>query len=92
MVDGVRDHEAHSKIDAHEKVCVERYGNIWEALKEIKSALQAERIERATAGKVIHDRFNTISNRMWAALATVAVSAATACAVVVFYIMTRGKI
>jgi len=87
---------ADPELTAHEKVCTERYGNIWDALKDIKSSLQAERIARASAEKVIHDRFNTISNRMWAALATVAASAVLTllggAGFMIAHLLTRGKI
>lgn len=77
-------------LDAHEKVCVERYGNIWDALKDIKAQMNADRIARATAESLVHERFNTISGRMWAALASVAVAAVSATAAFIFHLLTKG--
>lgn len=74
----VVDHEARAAIGTHEKVCVERYGNIWSALTDIKSDAAADRVARAKADEVIHTRFNTISNRMWAAVAGVCAAAVLA--------------
>lgn len=85
-----RDAEAHHKIDTHEKVCAERYGNIWEALKGIRADMTADRTARAEAEAVIHGRFNTISNRMWAALATIVVAAVGGLGTTVFYLLTRS--
>lgn len=85
-----RDSEAHHKIDTHEKVCAERYGNIWEALKGIRADMSTDRAARATADQVVHDRFNTVSNRMWAALAAVSAASIAGIGALAFYLMTRG--
>lgn len=56
MSDETRD--ALMRIDTHEKVYAERYGNIWEKLSSIE-----------TQFATVHQRFNTISTRMWLAVA-----------------------
>lgn len=71
MSDSVRDHEAHFKIDTHEKVCAERYGNLWESLKRVERDMAADRAARAASDATAHARFNVISNRMWLFLAAI---------------------
>lgn len=78
------------RIETHEKVCAERYGNIWEALKGIRADMSADRATRAAADQVVHTRFNTMSNRMWAALAAALVAAVGGLAITVFYLLTNG--
>lgn len=86
------DREAHHKIDSHEKVCTERYGAIWTALQDIKRDMSVDRSARASNDAVIHNRFNTISNRMWVAVAGTAVAAVGGLATIAFYLMTHGKL
>lgn len=80
---------AFAKLDKHEAVCTERYGNIWDALKDIKQTLAADRVANATSAATVHARFNTISNRMWAALAGVCVAAIGGLCIVVFHLLTK---
>lgn len=68
-----------TRIDTHEKICAERYGNLW-----------AKLVSMETQFTVIHVRFNTISNRMWAGLAAVCGASVVGLAVTVFYLLTRG--
>lgn len=75
----MNDSEALARIDTHEKVCAERYGNIWTKLGSIE-----------TQFSTVHARFNTISNRMWGAVAGVCASSVLGLAVVVFHLLTRG--
>lgn len=91
-MDAARDIEAHHKIDTHEKVCAERYGNLWEAVKRIESGMAADRVSRAAGDHATHDRFNTISNRMWWAMAAVATAGVGAFGALGFHLLTRGKI
>lgn len=74
------DNEALARIDTHEKVCAERYGNIWDKLGSI---------ERQFA--TVHTRFNSISNRMWAAVAGVCGASVLGLAAVVFHLLTRPR-
>jgi len=71
MPDAAVDHDARALINTHEKVCAERYGNLWEAVKGLRQDLQAARVSNAESQAAIHNRFNTVSNRMWAAVAGV---------------------
>ncbi len=82
--------EARAQISTHEKVCSERYGNIWDALKDIKASMQADRIAHATQDAATHLRFNTISGRMWASVVSVCGAAVLGLGVVVFHLLTRG--
>lgn len=83
------DHQARAKLDTHEKVCAERYGNIWSALNDIKGDLQADRSARASSDASVHERFNSISTRMWAAVASVCGASVLGLAAVVFHLLTR---
>lgn len=69
---------AHMKIEHHEKVCAERYGNIWDRLGSIE-----------TQFSTMHDRFNTISNRMWIAVTLVCGVAVLGLGARVFHLLTR---
>ncbi len=81
---GERDIEAHHKIDAHEKVCAERYGNLWEAVKRIEATLLTH---NATADT----RMTALSNRMWALVIGGGASAFGGLSLLIFYLITRGK-
>lgn len=89
MTDRTAD-QVEGRLDTHEKVCTERYGNIWDALKDLKNTANADRISRASSDQSIHDRFNAISARMWTAVASVCGAAVVGLGAVVFYLLTRG--
>ncbi len=80
--------EALHRIEGHEKVCVERYGNIWSAVSRIEAGQLAN-------AQTQHDRFNIISNRMWAILIWVAGTSVVGLlggfAALFFWMLTRGK-
>jgi hypothetical protein len=80
-----RDHEAHHKIDTHEKVCAERYGNLWSAVQRIEATILTH---NATADT----RMTALSNRMWALVIGGASAGFLGLAAVVFHLLTRGKI
>ena len=84
MAEGPRDHEAHFKIDTHEKVCAERYGNLWEAVKRIEATLLSH---NATADH----RLTALSNRMWALVIGGGSAAVVALGAVIFHLLTRGR-
>lgn len=92
MAESIRDLEAHHKIDAHEKVCAERYGNLWEAVKRIETGMADDRAVRSTLDAATHIRFNAISSRMWAVLFAVCGSSIGALAFLVGYLLLKGKI
>lgn len=79
-----RDPEAHFKIDSHEKVCAERYGNLWEAVKRIEATLLSH---NATADT----RMTALSNRMWALVIGGAGAGFVGLAALVFHLLTRGR-
>lgn len=85
MVDGVRDHDAHHKIDTHEKVCAERYGNLWSAVERIERTILAHYATSDT-------RLTAMSNRMWALVVGCGASAFLGLGGVAFYLLTRGKL
>lgn len=80
-----------TRLDTHEKICTERYGNIWDALKDIKADMQADRVARATLDKAVHDRFNAISGRMWAAVAGALIVTLGAFGALAFYLLTKSS-
>lgn len=90
MEESLHDIEIRARLETHEKVCAERYGNIWDALKDIKSSMQADRIAHATSDAATHTRFNTISNRMWAAVFSVCAGAIMAMMAMAFHLITRA--
>ena len=71
-------------LRAHEQVCAERYGNINQALIEIKAKQAADSIQN-------EGRFNAMSNRMWAILITSLGGLIVACCVMAFYLITGAK-
>lgn len=83
MSDETKDFEARAQLGTHIEVCTERYGNIWQALNDIKSTMQAN-------NTVTHNRFTAISNRMWAAVATVCGASVLGLAAVTFHLLTRS--
>lgn len=87
----VVDAEARARLETHERVCTERYGNIRSALGEIRENMREDRVTKAAAEKSIHDRFNAISGRMWAAVAGALVVTVGALGTLVFYLLTRGS-
>jgi hypothetical protein len=90
MSDVVRDHEAHHKIDSHEKVCAERYGNLWSAVQRIERNMEADRASRAALDRATHARFNTISNRMWLFLAAVSGTSIAAVGAMAWELLKKG--
>jgi hypothetical protein len=62
---------AHSRIDGHEKVCAERYGNINQQLI------------------TLHERLNSMSNRMWAAACGLIVMSISGLAGLLIMVITR---
>lgn len=90
MTDPARDHEAHHKIDTHEKVCAERYGNLWAAVQRMEHSMETDRASRAASDQATHARFNTISNRMWLFLAAVSTAATGAVGVMAFELLKKG--
>ncbi len=91
-MDPNRDSEAHHKIDAHEKVCAERYGNLWEAVKRIEQGMADDRSIRSALDAATHIRFNAISARMWTVMFSALGGTVVGCAGLVFYLLTRGKL
>lgn len=83
MVESARDQEAHHKIDSHEKVCAERYGNLWTAIQRIETTLTTHHASNDV-------RLTAMSNRMWMLLASGGGAAFVAVAVLAFYLMTKG--
>lgn len=83
---------AHHKIDAHEKVCAERYGNIWATLERIERGMADDRSIRSALDAATHIRFNAISNRMWTILLSVCGGAILGVAALTFYLLTKGTI
>jgi len=83
MTDG-RDHEAHFKIDMHEKVCAERYSNLWSAVQRIEATILAHNVTADT-------RMTALSNRLWALVIGGAGAGFLGLAAVVFHLLTRGK-
>ena len=80
-----RDNEAHFKIDTHEKVCAERYGNLWLAVQRIESTLLSNNASADT-------RMTALSNRMWALVVGACGSAMLGLCILVFHLLTRGKV
>jgi hypothetical protein len=75
---------AHSRMDLHEAVCGERYRNINQALNEVKAMLLAQ-------GSDMHERLNTISNRMWAVVLGTLGGSVVGLGVLAFFLITKGK-
>jgi hypothetical protein len=73
---------AHARVDAHEGVCAERYGNINQQLVMLRAQL-------ATQATDFHGRFNTLSNRMWVAAGGLIVLSLTGMAGAVVLLLTR---
>ena len=84
MTEISRDHEAHFKIETHEKVCAERYGNLWSAVQRIEATILAHNAASDT-------RLTALSNRMWALVIGGAGGAALGLAAVIFHLLTRGR-
>lgn len=90
-----RDFEAHHKIDTHEKVCTERYGNLWDAIKDLRSLVANNNAElKTTIGN--HNtstdvRLTAIANRMWSLLAVVAGGAIVGLGALAMFMLTRGQ-
>ena len=85
MSDVVLDHEAHHKIDTHEKVCAERYSNLWDAIKDLKEMVRA-------ADATTNTRLTAMSNRLWALVISVCGAAVLGMAALTFHLLTRGRI
>lgn len=69
-------------LTAHEKVCAERYGNINQQLTMLRGQLAAQASD-------FHARFNTLSNRMWAAACGLIVLSIGGLASLLLIIITR---
>ncbi len=68
MSDETIDYQARADMATHNAVCAERYGSLWQAVKDLKDTIQAN-------NTVAHARFNSISNRMWIFVGSVAAAA-----------------
>lgn len=75
---------AHARMDLHEAVCGERYKNINQSLNEVKAMLLAQ-------GSDMHERLNTISNRMWAVVLGTLGGAVVGLGGLAFFLLTKGK-
>jgi hypothetical protein len=86
---------AHAKIDTHEKVCAERYGNIWATLQDIKRDLNGARSDRAASEAVFHTRLNIVSSRMWLFVAgvggTATVMLLAGAGVLIMHLLTKVR-
>lgn len=89
MTDETIDHSARSDLQGHMDVCTERYGNLWSAIKDLKESVNADRIARAGADALTHQRFNTISNRMFTIVCGVCAASVVGLAAVVFKMMFK---
>ncbi len=85
MTDAGRDSEAHHKIDTHEKVCAERYRNLWDAICDLKDMVR-------TADTTTNARLTAMSNRLWALAISVGGAAVLGMAALIFHLLTRGRI
>ena len=74
---------AHAKLDAHERVCTERYGNIDAKLNDLSRKLD-------TKSTINDARLNALSNRMWAAAGAMILLCITGLAGTIAIILTRG--
>ena len=77
------------RIDTHEKVCTERYGNVWQGLADLKADVASVQASVTASNTQHHDRFNTLSARMWGLLVWTAGTSIAGLAAVVFYLLTR---
>lgn len=73
---------AHARVDTHEGVCAERYGNINQQLVMLRAAMAAQATD-------FHGRFNTLSSRMWAAAGAMIVLSITGLGGLLVIILTR---
>lgn len=80
------------RLDSHEKVCTERYGNIWDAIKDLKATVQKNDSDMKAVLEhreaITHGRFNTISTRIFAAIASTLGMAVVGLGGLVFYLLT----
>lgn len=79
----VADREARADHAQHLAVCTERYGNIDHKLNELKAQVLA-------MGITNHERFNALSNRMWAFTGSMLGLCVIGIAGLVVLIITRG--
>lgn len=70
-----------ARIDTHEKVCAERYDAINKGLSELKMQLANGQTQN-------HDRFNSLSSRMWTLLSASLGMTIAALAVLAFFLLT----
>lgn len=84
---------AEHRMDAHERVCTERYGNIDKQLVEIKQAIASQADSLNTKMDQYqtqnHERFNGISGRVYGLMVSSLGGLVVGLAVVVFYMMTH---
>jgi hypothetical protein len=71
---------ANARLELHEAVCAERYNGILTALEQM-----------AQANVALHARLDTVSNRMWIVITSTCGAAIIGLAVLVFYMLTRGR-
>lgn len=81
---------ANAKLESHEAICSERYAGLWNAIKELVKQVGELKDEIRARDTVQHDRFNTISNRMWMAVTAVCGASVLGLCVVVFHLLTKG--
>lgn len=78
---------AHAKIDTHEKVCAERYGNINQSIIRLQQQIEAQ-------GAAFHARLSTVSTRMWVFVGAVATAAVLmllgGAGALIFHLLMRG--
>lgn len=88
-----RDYEAHHKIDSHEKVCTERYQNLWAAIQDLKAVAAAQnsdiKVTMASHNTTNDLRLTAIANRMWSLMAVVAGGAIVGLGVLAFFLLTN---
>lgn len=91
MPEEVVDRHARSEMDAHNRVCAERYGSLWQAISDLKTAIGELKEMIRTSEATMHVRYTAVSTRLWLMLAGVAAGAIGACGAIVFYLLTRGS-
>lgn len=70
-----------ARLDTHEKVCAERYDVITKNLAELKMQLAHGQTQN-------HDRFNSLSSRMWTLLSASLGMTIAALAALAFFLLT----
>lgn len=83
MSDEIIDRTARAEMAQHNALCAERYGSLWTAVRELRDEMRSR-------DAIQHTRFNTISNRMWLAVAGIAASAIIGICSMAFYMIAKG--